>query len=341
MRLVARRTLALVAVLAGVGAARAAAQQTPPQITVGGVVLAQYAYQLKDTANHYNAFDVTRAYLNVIGKFSGGLMTRITTDIYRAGDSSTVVRLKYAYLAWTPDKSPLTYRFGLTQTPWIDYEESLYDYRMQGPTALDRNGYLTSSDFGAAADGSWNQDKFNFQAGVYNGEGYGKGTGDQRKDVSARASLRLMDTDDNSKVGGLRLTAFGEIGAPTGGGARDRVSGQVSYKSKQLTLAGEYTAASDSVVASTSTTKGSILSAFGVYKLPASKVALVARLDVVDPNTSTSGDKQTRIIAGVSYQVTPNWRAMVDLDNLSYESTPTATQEAKRSTLYFHNQLTF
>ena len=32
---------------------------------------------------------------------------------------------------------------------------------------------------------------------------------------------------------------------------------------------------------------------------------------------------------------------MVDLDNLSYESTPTATQEAKRSTLYFHNQLTF
>ncbi|HEV2292079.1 MAG TPA: hypothetical protein VGR60_09625, partial [Gemmatimonadales bacterium] len=119
------------------------------------------------------------------------------------------------------------------------------------------------------------------------------------------------------------------------------ISGQVSYKTKQLTLAGEYTAASDSVAASTSTVKGSILSAFGVYKVPASKVALVARLDVVDPNTSVSGDKQTRIIAGVSYQVTPNWRAMVDLDNLSYESTPTPTQEAKRSTLYFHTQLTF
>jgi hypothetical protein len=342
MRLAARRTLALTAILALGGAVGAAAQQTTPQVTVGGVVYAQYLYQLKDTANHYNAFDVTRAYVNVMGKFSGGLSTRVTSDIYRAADSSTVIRLKYAYLAWTPDGSHLTYRFGLTQTPWIDYEEALWDYRMQGPIALDRNGLLASSDFGAAVDGSFSQDKFNFQAGVYNGEGYSKGTGGKEKDVSGRASLRLMDTDDNSKIGGLRLTGFFEIGTPTGGGKRDRYTGQLSYHTKALTLAGEFTSAEDSsTVGPVADHKSSVLSAYGVYKLPASKVAVVVRTDIYDPNTSASGDKQTRIIAGVSYQVTPNWRAMVDLDNLSYESTPTAAQEAKRSTLYFQNQLTF
>ncbi|HEU4763771.1 MAG TPA: hypothetical protein VFS28_03910 [Gemmatimonadales bacterium] len=342
MAQIARRAAALLALLALAGAGRAAAQQTQPQVSVGGVVYAQYLYQLKDTANHQNGFDVTRAYVNVVGKFQQGLMTRVTTDIYRAADSSTVVRLKYAYLAWTPEKSHLTYRFGLTQTPWLDYEETLWDYRMQGSMALDRNGYVTSSDFGAAVDGTWNQDKVNFQAGVYNGEGYSKGTGDQRKDVAARVSVRLLDTDDNSKVGGLRLTGFTDIGKPTSGGKRDRYTGQVSYRTKALTLAGEYTSATDTVTApATAERKGSIVSAFGTYKVPASKVILVARVDVVDPNTSVSGDKQTRIIGGIAYQVTPNWRAMVDVDNLSYESTPTPTQEAKRSTLYFQSQLTF
>ena len=52
------------------------AAPAPSPITVSGVVYAQYLYQLKDTANHINNFDVTRAYVNVLGKFSGGLATR-------------------------------------------------------------------------------------------------------------------------------------------------------------------------------------------------------------------------------------------------------------------------
>ena len=62
--------LVLLGSVAGVGSA--VAQGTPPPtptVTVGGVVYAQYLYQVKDTANHLNAFDITRSYINVIGKW--------------------------------------------------------------------------------------------------------------------------------------------------------------------------------------------------------------------------------------------------------------------------------
>src|SRR2546427_7607514 len=45
--------------------------------------------------------------------------------------------------------------------------------------------------------------------------------------------------------------------------------------------------------------------------------SVIARVDVVDPNTSVSGDRQTRIIGGISYQVSPNLRVLLDVDNLS------------------------
>src|ERR1044071_378950 len=117
-----------------------------PTVTVGGVAYAQYLYQLKDTANHVNNFDVTRAYLNVIGRFAHGVYTRVTGDVYRNTDGSLAYRLKYAYAAWTPEKSALTFKLGQIHTPWLEWEESLWDYRMQGPMALDLDGYLSSSD---------------------------------------------------------------------------------------------------------------------------------------------------------------------------------------------------
>src|SRR2546426_9284428 len=132
-------------------AAQAPAAQAP-QVTVSGVAYLQYLYQLKDTAAHNNNFDVTRAYINVIGRFSGGVYTRITVDVNRppavTTDNSLRYRLKYAYAAYTPQGSSLTYKLGQIHTPFIDWEEALWDYRMQGQMAMERGGYLSSSDFG-------------------------------------------------------------------------------------------------------------------------------------------------------------------------------------------------
>jgi hypothetical protein len=306
----------------------------------------QFVYQLKDTANHLNNFDITRAYVNVVGRFSGGLYTRITPDIYRNTDGSLSYRLKYAYAAYTPAHSPLTYKVGMLHTPWLDWEEALWDYRMQGPMALDRgfvnatggqSGYLSASDLGAGVDGKWGPDKVNFQFTVVNGENYNRAPGDKGKDVSGRLSVRVLDTDDSSRVGGLRVTGYAQYGRANGGAERNRFLGLVSYRSKQITLAGEAAATQDGPLGAAS---GHVYSAFGVYKFRNSKAAVLARVDVEDPQAGIA-DRQTRFIGGVSYQLTPNWRLLGDWDYVTFQGTPNPAQEAVRSQALFQTQFQF
>src|SRR5436190_112848 len=246
-----RRALGVAVVAAAAGSVQLAAQGSQaPQVTVGGLVYTQYVYQLKDTVNHLNSFDVKRAYITVIGRFAGGVYTRVTADIYN------------------------------------------------------------------------------------------RGTGDQRKDVMARVSARVLDTDDSSRVGGLRVTAYGQYGKPTTGGARQRWLGMVSYRTKQITLAGEAALTRDSVTAGTMT-NGHVYSAFGVYKVPQSKVAVLARVDVFHPQAGNTTDKQTRFIGGASYQLTSNWRLLADWDYVDFQGTPTVPQEATRSQALFQTQFPF
>jgi len=308
--------------------AQAQAAQAP-QVSVGGLVYTQYQYT--DAPVHTNTFDVTRAYVNVLGRFANGITTRLTTDIIPSAVTNQVIRLKYAYVAWTPTGSSLTYKLGMIQTPYVDFEETLWDYRMQGPIAVDRNGYLTSADIGFGVDGRWNNDQVNGQIAIVNGEGYSGGTGDFRKDLEARLSVRLQPTNDVARVGGLRVTGYAGIGKATGtGNDRNRYLGLLSYKTQQYTLAGEF------VSTKTAAITGSIISAFGVYHFTNSKAAVIARVDIVDPDRNVGNNKNTRIIAGASYQLSPNVRLLADLDRLSFESGATATNQ-----VLFQTQFTF
>lgn len=319
-------------------------QATPPTVTVGGVGYAQFGYNLKEGPNRSN-FDVTRAYINVIGRFDHGVSTRVTPDIYRVADGSLSYRLKYAFVAWQPGKSPLTLKLGLNNTPFVDFEERLWDYRMQGTIAMDRNGYLSSSDFGFLVDGNWGSDKVTMSAGVQNGENYNRPPGDGGKDFVARVSVRAMATDEGGPTGGLRLTAYAGAGNPNGGGTRQRYLGLVSYRSKLLTLAAELAATKDSALTDpvTETRKGRVFTTFGVLRVPPSyKVQIIGRLDAVDPNTDEDDDRQTRFIVGIAYQLSPNLRLLADVDHLSYQGgAPSPALEAVRSQALFQVQFTF
>ena len=145
-------------------------------------------------------------------------------------------------------------------------------------------------------------------------------------------------------VGGLRPTGYAQYGKPTGGDKRQRYLGMLSHKSKQITLAAEYAMTRDSVAASTSVAKGRVLSAFGVYNVPNSAIAILARVDITDPNTASAAtnDRLTRIIGGASYQVTPNFRLLVDLDHVSRQggNEPNGFK-ATSSTAYVQGQFTY
>jgi hypothetical protein len=373
MRTVHRSIATCLAVAcAAAGALAVPTRNAEAQVSVGGVVYIQNLMQLaKDTLTadsaiqHISNFDVTRAYLNVTGRFPGGIATRVTADLYNSGGAGGLhaFRLKYAYVAWTPEHSPLTYKIGQMHTPFIDWEEALWDYRMQGTMPMERNGYMSSSDFGMGVDGKFDADRFNFQVGLYNGENYSGALGDQRKDLMARASYRLMTSDDGSRVGGLRVTAYGSYGAPSSGGRRQRLIGMVSYKSTNLTLAGEFgltrdsttggnTAVGGSAVATAPLKSGRLMSAYGVFHFPRTRFALLGRVDIVDPQTDSTAaapgtnDRLTRVIGGISYQLSPNLRLLADVDAVSYQSgfTPTPASYAayaNRTTGYLHAQFTF
>ncbi|HET9387399.1 MAG TPA: hypothetical protein VFO67_19845 [Gemmatimonadales bacterium] len=324
----------------GLAALPATAQtQNPqaPQVTVGGVVYGQFLYQLEDSlgAGHQNQFSIQRAYINALGRFAGGIGTRVTVDIAPSGTGNQPIRLKYAFLTWTPTNSSLTYKAGMLQTPYVDWEETLWDYRMQGTIAVDRNGYMSSADVGVGVDGRWNNEQVNAQFAVFNGEGYSGGTGDNHKDAGARVSFRLAKTNDPSRVGGLRLTGYAGIGKATGGNDRHRFLGIVSYRTQQLTLAAEYVSTKDSTVT------GAIMSAFGVFRFSGTKAAAIGRVDVVDRNTDVPDNKETRVIAGVSYQAQSNLRVLADVDLLSFEGGATPLEDATRNRALLQMQFTF
>ncbi len=369
-----RRRSALLAAFLLAGARAAAAQSSPapapapapasepakPTVTVSGVGFAQYAYQFKvDSAQtpvgRDNAFDITRAYINVIGKFSHGITTRITTDIdgRRAAANQLTFRLKFAYVAWTPEKSPLTFKIGAIHTAWVDWEEALWDYRMQGTVPLERDGYLASSDFGAGIDGTFGGDRVNFQATVLDGTNYNNTPDLQGKDVEARVSVRLLATDLGGRVGGLRLSGYARTGTPVGGGTRQRYLGMLSYKSKQITAAAEYALTRDSAFTSVSnpgaTLDGRVISLYAVEKLPKTEVAFIERVDFFDPNRkvesptpSLANNRQTRVILGASYQLSPNVRVLGDVDlNSLRNGSPNNRFDATRDTFFFVTQFVY
>src|SRR5712691_12683533 len=95
-----RRVLGMTVAAVATSTAALAAQAPqaappPPQVTVGGVVYGQYLYQLKDSlgAGDQNQFSIQRAYINVVGKFSGGLQTRVTGDLQPNGGGNQMLRL--------------------------------------------------------------------------------------------------------------------------------------------------------------------------------------------------------------------------------------------------------
>lgn len=311
------------------------------EVRVGGVVYSQYEYLLSDSAGHGNAFDVKRAYVDVRGSFARNVGTRVTADIHRQSDGSLDFRLKYAYFTWRPENSPITLKFGQIHTVWLDWEEGLWQYRMQGTLPIERYGYTSSSDLGFGMDGAWADQKLNVQVAVHNGEGYHGAEGDKHKDVSARASYRLLPSDDGGSRGGLRLTGMASLGSPTGGGARNRYIGLLSWKSTRLTLGAEAARTVDGPSGEPKA-HGSVLSAYTEVRVPDTPWALVARVDRSDPNTDVDGDALTRVIAGVSYRLGSNVLLLLDLDHVSYQGEPpSAAADARRSALLFQTQFTY
>lgn len=303
-------------------------------LSIGGVAFIDYSFGQTGGAakSNYNRFTLQRGYLNIKDDITPWLKVRITPDI-KTGSTTTgdyTIRMKYLYADFlTQDIGPLTgtdLRVGLEHTPFLDFEESLNGYRMQGSMFQDRRGLITSSDPGVSVLGNLGgkladeqvagvgnsnyAGRFGtYHIGLYNGGGYGSTSeNNQNKSVEGRLTVRPLP----DMLPGLQLTYFGVSGK---GNTSESVTGKpqswtnntgfLSYQYKYLTASAEYYSGKGGFGGDTSSAKKKDgYSLFGKFAVPMyDKVALFARYDSLDPNRDAANDKIKTTIGGVSYRI--------------------------------------
>jgi hypothetical protein len=230
-----------------------------PTIRFGMTLFADYTVTLEPKSidvdgNEFtlNAFNIARAYLNVTGNISQAIAFRVTPDIARETTTASSVnggltfRLKYAYGQFNLDKwmrSGSFARIGMQQTPWIDFIESVYRYRFQGPTMEDREGVLSSADVGAAFYYPLGGNYGDVHVGFYNGDGYNQTELNNQKALMARVTIRPFPT--RSQVRGLRVTGFYDRDAYVKDAERNRGIVGLTYEHRYVNAGVNFLTASD------------------------------------------------------------------------------------------------
>lgn len=329
-----------------------------PAVKVGATIFTDFtrtsAPLSKDAdgnAIHNSAFDVSRAYLTVSGGLTRRVSFRVTADIKRLTspastsatslDGSQAFRLKYAYgqIALDPFLSKGSWvRIGAQQTPMIDYEEGLYRYRFQGTQMVERDGFLSSSDFGISSRLNLPNDYGDIHAGVYNGESYGKAEANDQKSLQIRGTLRPMPK--HALLKGLRLTAFYNADRYVKGAPRNRLVLNAAFEHKRLVMGVDVVEARDQTSARAALVESS---AYTVWARPRTTMGLegLVRYDSFKANKSVDG-RRNRAIAGVAYwfqtQSTVSVALLVDYERVTFAGTPARPREGR---LALHSLFSF
>ncbi len=368
--------MAIVACSAGSAWAQVtpAAGYTPPDdtpvIRVGMTLFPTYAFQrdpkITDADGNSvskNAFDITRAYINITGNISHLVAFRITPDITResglfnAATGSTVTsdslvyRIKYAYGQfnlddWTTRGSWA--RVGIQQTPWVDFEEGIYRYRFQGTVFAERIPLpttMTSADAGASFHYNFPSNYGDIHVGVYNGENYQRVEVNNQKALEFRGTVRPFATG-MPVLRGFRahLVYYNDNYARND--ERQRVMGNVTFEHQYLNAGFDYLSAKDQTLATAADVSSHGYSIWATPRLPKSTGASwegLLRYDHWIPNTSaalsttTSPDlttvtfksqEQNRVIAGVAYwfphQGNVSTALLLDYDGQIFKNITTA-----------------
>jgi hypothetical protein len=266
------------------------------RVTFGILTFLQYGYELHERDN-YNAFEVTRGYLDVTGRLSDRMKVRFTTNVRPTTDASLdanlTARLEYAYLeaAWTPNR---TFMFGMQPTPWLTFEESINRYRVQGPMFVEREELIPGpSDLGAGL--VFKRRSFEIHGGVYNGEGYGRAELDKFKSVQGRGTVTVYaNADATSRA---RVTGFYSYGWYAEDRPRNVGVVMASYESKFVVATAQYMSATDNPFVVTDVERQG-MSFFGEARMGQTGWAGIGRVDLFNPDASREGDNERRYIFG-------------------------------------------
>jgi hypothetical protein len=267
-----------------------------PVVTFGVVSFLQYSAELHEQ-NGYNAFDVTRGYFNVKARLTDNVSVRFTPDVRPTTDASLdrnlALRLEYASLdAKVTDG--VSIMFGLHETPWLTFEESLNRYRVIGPFFAERLGLIPGpTDLGASVRATAGRTEVH--VGMYNGEGYGRAEADKYKSLDGRVTLRPFAED--SAAGNVSISGFYQYGWYAKDRPRNVAIVMGSYEVPHVVATAQYLSATDNpFVARDVERRG--LSFFGEGRQGPTGWAGVGGVDFFDPDASNDSDSRRRYVFG-------------------------------------------
>ena len=267
-----------------------------PFVTFGVDSFLQYSAELHEQ-DGYNAFDVTRGYLNVRAQLSEKVSFRFTPDVRPTTDANLdrnlALRLEYAALDVQVSDN-VKVMFGQHETPWLTFEESVNRYRVIGPFFSERLGLIPGpTDLGASIKAT--RGRTEVHAGVYNGEGYGQAELDRYKAIDGRATFRPFDPE--TELGNVTISGFYQYGWYARDRPRNVAIAMGSYESTHVLATAQYLQATDNpFVAVDVQRKG--LSFFGEGRQGPTGWAGVAGLDFFDPDADNESDSRRRLLFG-------------------------------------------
>jgi hypothetical protein len=231
------------------------------------------------------------------------------------------------------------------QTPYVDFEESVYRYRFQGTVFAEREGYMTSSDYGVAARTLVPRGYGEIVAGVYNGEGYARVDPNDQKAIEVRGTLRPFPSADLPR--GLRVSAFYTGDHSVKGADRRRAIAAATFEHRFVNMAWSYLETIDQASPGASRVQGRGQSFWVTPRLPIGPEPAAApvkqvratleglfRYDRLEPDIAQRGLKQ-RWIAGAAYW--PRMQAaglsaafMLDYEAVQYREFAPARADERR-----------
>lgn len=292
-----------------------------------------------------NQFILRRGYITINKNFSEALSGRITPDISidREGDGigSVEMRLKYCYIRYQfPDLffiSKPAIEFGLVHRPWLDFEEHINNYRVQGTMFLERNHIFNSGDYGVTITsdfggklaeeyerkvGSHSLGKYGSMAiGIYNGGGYHAIEYNTNKTLEARFTVRPFPI----LFPGLQFSYHGITGK-----GNKRLSpewklnvGFFSWEHQYFVLTGMVYSGVGNFDGSALDSNGRSLpqngySVFGEVKMFNHLFSVLGRFDLFNSKRNYSDRKNKRTILGIAYHFYNKCKLLLNYDSVKY-----------------------
>lgn len=282
--------LATLAMLPGLLAAAPAKAQA--QTSVSGLLYTDFS---APTDGRAAGFNVTRAFLTGKARLSDVWSGAITYNLAPQSFVSAVENgvgtvstepydalLQSAYVQASGLVPSLTIQMGMLTSPWFEFENSFWGYRMLGYQFMPvfNYGYIPPFDLGVKAFG--NVGPFGYMAQVDNGAG-----SRSRENNGTKAFTGVLSV---TPLPGLTLAAMGYRGDNPTLSQADRYAAFAGYRTGAFRVVAEGIRMVTQPVAGAPVT-GQILTAYTVVGLPIPVLPapeLIARLDMLDRNVSSA-----------------------------------------------------